>query len=306
MGSRKMTVPALVGLILLAFLSIGAARASGTTLSEPQSEQLHQAICSIPVHKVKHRGLDIWACDQPRDYPAGAASGGCSLSFDTSDKDGLVRLYYGRFTANEPQALAIYTASCEPHSNNFGGMALFRAGQDGFRLVRYFRGQVYVDCAIPPSQGGALQTPYCFSSHMGQGELGQAFGPLRLTPDGQARLEVWLAAGNDDGDLTTMVSCDRSGPGIHHFIGVDLDRSKTVIVLEGASLDRRSFRSACDRYKKHDFNAEEQSFREMSAVAVSEAFIRPTENKYVKALIRFQPPSRNPKVEITSQSVPQE
>jgi hypothetical protein len=33
---------------------------------------------------------------------------------------------------------------------------------------------------------------------------------------------------------------------------------------------------------------------------------RASGTNYVKALIRFQPPSRNPKVEITSQSVPQE
>jgi hypothetical protein len=299
-------VLAFLGTVLVLVLANGAAEATGARLNDRRLEQLHQEICGVPVHKTADSGGDIWVCDRPRDYPGLASDETCPLSFVTSGENGLTRIYYGQFTAREPQAIAMYYASCEPHSNNFGGMALFKVVDRRFKLLRYFPGEMYVDCAVPPSRGRKVQVPYCFSSYLGQGVRVDLFGPLRFSPDGRAYLEKWLEAGNLDGFLTTMTPCDKGKPGIHHLMDVAFDRSKAEIVVGAASIDPQSFATACDRYRKNDFNEQERGFRNMSDEAKSQAFIRPDENRYVKLLIRYRVPKNNPAIKVTPVPVPQD
>jgi hypothetical protein len=297
-----MRVFASLWVALLGLISTSAAAATGSRLSDLQWQQLSQEICDVAPYKSDNG--DLWLCDKPRNYP-GHETEECHLSF-WAGSDASAQIYFGRFTAHETQAIVMYGASCESHADSFGGMALFKVVDQRLQLLRYYPGARYVDCAVPLSRGSEFQTPHCFGSSSGQGELNEAFGPLRFAPDGQVHLEEWLEAGNIDRHLTTMIECEKSGPVLHHLIGVGLDQSNTNVVVEAASIDPASSKRACDRYRKRQFNAEEKKLRAMSLVATTQAFIRPGENKYVKVIVRFHAPDSRGKFEVTSESVPQQ
>jgi hypothetical protein len=116
-----------------------------------------------------------------------------------SSGGGVFDIFFGKFTANRPQAIATYWAACEPHAHSFGGMALFNVVDQKFELVRYFPGIRAVDCVIPPPQGGGRQTAYCFISSVAQGTPGEIFGPIRFKRSGEAAFDTWFQAGNSDG-----------------------------------------------------------------------------------------------------------
>jgi hypothetical protein len=293
---------AFISLLLFSTLPVGA-QATGSKFSNQQWFTLVQEVCSAPAYQAKQYDADTWFCDKPRDYPMDASYKDCQLTFLAADENGLAHVYYGQFTTLEPQAIVMYGASCESHAANFGGMALFRVVDDGFRLIRYYPGQLYVDCAVPPVGGTEFQTLYCFSSHSGQGELEEIFGPLTFAADGQLHFEAWLSAGNWDGDAPS-IDCEKPKPNIHHLTDVSLDSAKVQIVVTAASLDRRSVANACSRYRRHEFSDEEEELRDISIADRERAFVRPHERKYVKLIIYFQPPSNRPKIEITSKSVP--
>lgn len=270
------------------------------TLSDAQAMRLHQDVCSMPVRQTTQDRRTAWLCDRPRAYPNPKSP--CALSFP-ADKAGRFQIFFGQFTAVKPQAIAMYSAECEPHANEFGGMTLFDIVGQKFELVRYFPGHRYADCVVPPGQGG-LQRPYCIGGHMGQGTLSESFGPLTFAPDGSVKRDGWFDAGNNDGYLTAMTGCDAAAPEPpHHLIGVGLDPANGDIVLEAAVRDPRAVANACDRFRRNDFSAAERNWQKMSELAKGRAFIRDDEQKFVKLLVRFRPPNKKPELQLTSQAV---
>ena len=297
--------------ILLATLALmtlalpGPLSAAWLHLPDTQVQQLHQAVCAVPVRTDRDAGAVI--CDSPIDYPDPAREGSladmCPLSFNAASRDGSVGIFYGRFTANEAQAFAVYQAECEPHANNFGGAALFRIDNGNFTLIRYFPGMVAEDCVVPSAAGDDLQTLYCYTSYMGQGELTEQFGPVRFMADGTAYVESWLSAGNSDAAVAVMTECGNPEQDIRLFTGLRVDMDTNQIVVEGAVLDLNSVISACDRFLSNDFNDDETALRSTSELAAGSAFIRPEEERYLKVLARFSPPDSKPVVDITTEPV---
>ena len=284
---------------------IGGVRAEDqitAKLSALQAKQLHEAVCTEPAHTIKQDRLDIWVCDRPRAYPNGADPVFCPvnrLNFSFLG-DGLFQIFFGKFTANRPQAIATYSAFCESHANSFGGMALFNVVDQKFELVRYFPGIPAVDCVVPPLQGGRRQTAYCYGSFAAHGTLVEIFGPIRFKPNGEATLDTWFQASNDDDNLAAMTGCKTNRPNPHHISTVRLDEAKSEIVLDVAVLDPRSVASACDRFRKGDFDETERDLQKTSVLAKDMAFIRPDELKFVTMVVRFRPPSAKAKIELTS------
>lgn len=295
---------AVAGLVLLT-----ATAAAQTTLTDAQSHQLHQDICTVPVVRAADQPDAPWGCAKPRDYP-GQRDGECMLRFRVFDATPLFRgdvepqVYLGRFTAPVPQALIGYVADCEPHASNWGGVALFRIVDTRFELMRYFPGAL-TDCVVAEPPSSALDTPYCLTSYIGQGELVERFGPVRFTRDGELKLETWLTAGNFDGYLTEMVECGKPEPGLHHLVELDRDPDRNLLVVEAARLDPTSFRAACDRFGRGEYNAQEREWRATSPIAAEHGFVRSDENKYVRVVVRFQPGNPTPRIEVTSEPVPQ-
>lgn len=245
----------------------------------------------------------FWACDRPRDYPTRTAKGTCRLHFPAFD-DGQYVIFYGRFTAARPQAIAMYTADCEPHATNWGGTALFDVVDGNFKFVRYFPGARYFGCAIPPAPDGEMQTPYCLSSFSNMGQLSQGFGPVKYGLDGKVQSDHWLSAGNIDGVRGAMVFCDANTLQLHHLRNVRWDAAESKIVVEAASVDPGSYAAACDRFQRGEFDAAEKELRESSIVAKGGAFLRDGESKYVKVFVYFKPPNKTPDVDATLEPVP--
>lgn len=272
-------------------------------LPEAQVQQLHQSICAVPVRPGGSDRPAVLVCDVPRDYPdparEGATARQCPLSFNAA-ADESVGLFYGRFTADETQAFVFYQADCEPHANNFGGAALFRVENGEFLPVRYYPGMAAEDCVVPAVADGERHTLYCYTSYLGQGELTESFGPLRFRPAGGVDLEPWLTAGNYDAALAVMVECDKPKLDIRFFTGLRLEADSQRIVMEGAVLDLSGVASACGRYRRNDFNADETALRDMSSAANGGGFIRPGEETYLKAVVRFTPPDPTPDIDITT------
>jgi hypothetical protein len=293
--------------LILVVLVAGGVHAENqitANLSEAQAQQIHQAVCSEPVSKVKQDRLDIWVCAHPRDYPGQTSPSLCpvnTLNF-TSGHDGRFDIFFGRFTADRPQAIAMYEAACEPHANSFGGMALFNIVGQKFELVRYFPGLRPVNCVVAPPQGDGRQTAYCFSSFMAQGILGQSFGPIRFKRSGEAAFDAWFGAGNSDGHHGVLTGCKTKNPNPHHISAIRLDEAKSEILLDVVVLDPRSVASACDRFRKGDFDDTERDLQESYASVRGMAFIRPDEFNFVTMVVRFRPPSAKPKVEPTSKT----
>jgi hypothetical protein len=279
---------------------IGGVRAQGqitANLSEAQAKQLHQAVCSEPIAKLG--GLDSWTCDHPRGYRNITSPAFCPVNtlYFSSRGDGQFQIFFGKFTANRPQAIAMYTAACEPHANSFGGMALFNVVDQKFELVRYFPGMRAVDCVVTPPQRDGRQTPYCFSSFMAQGILGQSFGPIGFKPSGEAAFDSWFQAGNSDGHLGVTTGCKTNKPEPRRISAVRLDEARSEVVLDVEVLDPHHVASACDRFRKGDFNEEERNVQKWSLSAKGLAFIRPDERQFDTMVVRFRPPSARAKVE---------
>jgi hypothetical protein len=285
---------------------IGGVRAEDritAKLSDAQAKQLHEAVCSEPVYTTKQDRLDIWICDRPRAYPNGADPVFCPvnrLNFSFLG-DGLFQIFFGKFTANRPQAIATYSAFCESHANSFGGMALFNVVDQKFELVRYFPGMPVVDCVVPSLQGGGRQTAYCYGSFGAHGTLVEIFGPIRFKSNGEAAFDTWFQAGNDDGHVAAMTGCKTNKPKSHHISTLRLDEARSEIVLDVAVLDPRSVASACGRFRKGTFDETEKDLQKSSVLAKGMAFIRPDELKFVTMVVRFRPPSAKAKVELTSE-----
>jgi len=275
-------------------LSIGGVRAEGAKLSEAEIKQLHEAACDEPVHKVK----DGWVCGSPRAYGDITSPAFCPVNVLYFESWGI---YFGKFTANRSQAIAMYDAACEPHANSFGGMALFNVVDQKFELVRYFPGLRFVDCVVARPGRNGLQIPYCYGSFVAQGTLGEYFGPIQFKPNGTAAFDTWLSAGNDDGHIGPMTDCktmNKAKP--HHISDLRLDEAKSEIVLDVAVLDPRSVASACERFRRGDFNQEERELQKSSPSAKGMAFIRqPDELKFVTMVVRFRPPSSKARLEFT-------
>jgi hypothetical protein len=296
-------VPIFLAVTIFLVSGVRAESEMTAKLGEAQAEQLHEAVCSEPAHTIKRDRLDIWVCDHPRAYPNGADPVFCPvnrLNFSFLG-DGLFQIFFGKFTANWPQAIATYSAFCESHANSFGGMALFNVVDQKFELVRYFPGIPAVDCVVPPLQGGRRQTAYCYGSFAAHGTLVEIFGPIRFKPNGEATLDTWFQAGNDDGHVAAMTGCKTNKPKPHHISAVRLDEAKSEIVLDVAVLDPRSVASACDRFWKGDFDETETDLQKTSVLVKGMAFIRPDELKFVTMVVRFRPPNAKAKVELTSE-----
>jgi hypothetical protein len=294
---------ALISLFVILVAYAPPARAEWTSLTDAQLQQMHQEICQVPVHK----GGAAWNCDAARDYPSlNAEIGDCSLSFnDLADKPGPSRIYFGRFTADAQQALVAYTSGCEPHAHDWGGSTLFRLDGSSFRFIAYFPGLVPEDCVVPMLRGNSRQRPFCYFSHVSQGETDFTFGPINLSVDGDVDLESWLSVSNSDGGLhgvTTRCTTDR--PEIRSINAVKIAGKQSEIVVEGTYLRPSGFAAACARLKHKEFNADEAKVRAaFGGLVANDAFIRENENYYFKVFIRFRPPDKTPHFEYTKQPV---
>lgn len=275
------------------------ARAEWTRLTDAQLQQMHQEICQVPVHK----GGAAWTCDAARDYPRlNPTDAACGLSFDNlADKPGPSRIYFGRFTADERQALVAYTADCEPHVHDWGGSALFRIDGSSFRFITYFPGLVPEDCVVPVLRDETRQKLFCYFSHLSQGETDFTFGPLNLSTDGNVDVERWLSVSNTDGGLYGITTrCTRDRPEIRSVTAIRIAGKQSEIVVEGTYLRPASVVAACARLGRKEFNGEEAKVREtFGSLVANVAFIREDENYYFKVFIRFRPPNKMPHFEYT-------
>jgi hypothetical protein len=134
-----------------------------------------------------------------------------------------------------------------------------------------------------------------------QGTFGEVFGPIQFKPSGEAVFDTWFRAGNNDGHLGPMTDCKTNKAKPHHISAVRLDQAKSDIVVDVAVLDPRSVASACDRFRKGDFDETERDLQ-TSVLAKGMAFIRPDELKFVRMVVRFRPPSAKAKVELSDES----
>lgn len=287
------------------------ANAAWSKLSEEQLEELHQEVCSIPPRRGAGKESEIWFCDVPRAYESKLPDyhndndpeykKHCPLSFNQYDGLRITRIFYGRFTENEQQALIMYSAGCEPHANNYGGTALFRIVEGKLKLIRYYVGVVAVDCVVPPSQGRKLQKAFCFASDIGQGDLFEKFGPLNIEPNGAANITPVLSAGNLHGFAGPVTDCPRPNPQIHDFSTLKL--AGRIMVLEGRYLAPKSVTKACARYKAKEFSDEELELREENSVIGQFGFIRPDEEKYLKVIVKISTEGKIIRFDFTSQPV---
>jgi len=101
-----------------------------------------------------------YACTAIIGYPDSAPND-ATISLDA--------ITYGAFTtANADEAYVSYTASFEPHANNFGGgIALARSG-DRWRLESWYPGHQMSDCLALPDTG--TQRMLCRGTYEGMGE----------------------------------------------------------------------------------------------------------------------------------------
>lgn len=298
-GRGKLKAAIGVCVILSACLVSLSATAEPSLLPEDQLKQLHQAVCDSAVHQGSGQEAGGWFCDDPHAYPTPNGLPGCSLSFNYFFAAHPVRIYYGRFTEDEPQALAIYWASCEPHANNFGGSALFGVVDGKFQLIRFYPGEVYEDCVVGNVRGVPGQWPYCYSSYMGQGELTENFGPADLRPGPPHDWKSWLTTDNDDGFFGLVAThCDGSDT-VRRLSGIHLGGTSDEVVVEGVYLDREGVKKACSRFKKGQFNEDEKEARKNSIALRSYAILRDDEVRYFKVLIHFHLPSKVPQIEFT-------
>src|SRR5260370_20085943 len=120
-------------------------------LSARQQAQLYGAICSVPPKRTLFFDKLDWVCAVPRDYPThDPFIQGCPLIFQ-SDEHGQFAIFYGQFSDRRRQAVAIYRAACQPHSNGFGVAPLFDIRRGGLKFIKVLPVQPYEDDVAPPA-----------------------------------------------------------------------------------------------------------------------------------------------------------
>lgn len=286
----------LVAALLVLSLATQAQADNGRELNAAQWRQLHEAVCAGKVEPNKDGG---WVCTQARDYPTSAK---CPLSFGPAPK----RVFFGRFSEAAQQAIAFYDTVCEPHANNYGGMALFRVEAGRFVLERYFPGTVMDQCVVV--RGATHDLPYCRSSYMGQGVLSQAFGPLHIVPQKDAHLERWFDAENADGFYGMVeVPCADRAFHAHHLSDLRLDGDDAV-VLEAAYLAPSVHDDACRRVPAGPPQPPATCDCDViPSPPEGSVLLEESEARFLKARIRFRPPAAAPAIEMTSEMAsPQE
>ena len=299
---RREIAIALGGLLAAVASASADEPSSGRALSDAQSAELHREICSQAIYQADWHGRKRWICGYPRNYPGRDPKTSCPLAF-RSDEQGRYEIYYGRFSAKRPQAIAMYWAQCEPHATNFGGLALFDIAAGGqFKFVRFSPGYVYDKCVVPDAGDGAVQTAYCYGKHMGQGELEASFGPVTFGPDGNAKFDIWYSSDNTDGIAGPSASCATQETEVHDLLDLRVEEKGSAVIVVAAARDPKDIASACARYLNGDFNDAERLIRAGSPFMQDRAFIRPDEGRLLKMLVRFRPPDRTPHVELTSDS----
>ncbi|MGE5515890.1 MAG: hypothetical protein ACM31D_08700 [Bacteroidota bacterium] len=271
----------------LFFLASAAGTAgAGERLTSAELRQLAIATCVDKGEFDKNGALN---CRNARAYPAAPT---CPVTFTAT-------VFRGRFTANEPQALVGYQSPCEPHANEFGGMALVRVETNGLVLQRWLPGAVARDCVVV--QQGTRDTALCITSHMGQGQLNEAFAPLELDSSGSNK--AWLSAGNVDGAYGDMVvSCSAEDPDYHHFIGVRGDKSGTVTV-EAAYVPPAARRPACE-HARPPSAAPNGEDADLDEIPLPQGYVALGSDSLRVARIRFVPPNWQPQVELTDRKPP--
>ena len=272
--------------LTMAILS-GSGGAAAADPGEAQWRQLHMAVCAGKLSQADGQ----WGCSKARAYPGHDT---CPIQFDQNR----ALIFHGRFTEPAPQALAVYQAECEPHANNFGGMALFRVEAGRFVLQRYYPGLVATACAVIP--GDERDIAYCASSYMGQGQQVETFGPLEFDAAGEVGWKDWFRAGNMDGFYgSVVVNCTDAAFDAHHIIGVAADGGD--VVVEAATVDPQAREAAC---------AGTAAPRQSDPAGDTEDIPPPPGSAFVadgallKARLRFHPPSDKPEIELIREPTP--
>jgi len=171
----------------------------------------------------------------------------------------------------------MYSAACEPHANSFGAW-LFKSwmrSSNSFGISR----NAGVDCCVTPPQRDGRQTPYCFSSFMAQGILVKVLARSNSSR-GEAALDSWFQAGNSDGHLGLTTGCKTNKPEPRRISAVRLEKPGPRSFWTSRFSTHHSVASACDRFRKGDFNEAERNVQKWSLSAKGLAFIRPDELQF--------------------------
>lgn len=268
------------------------ARDHAPTFTNGQIQQLHASVCAAPIDQWGENGRKAWGCPHPRDYPLYFPDQVCGIAFPVSD-DGKLTIYYGHFTAHREQALVKYEG-CEPHANEYGGSVLFDLIDGDFKFVRYLPGYVFDHCIVPPPAVGKLQAAYCYGSSIVQGVLGQSLAKIEFSSTGAAYYLPLFAAGNRDGHTGPSVVCDGSSVA-HHIVGLRYNETTSTILLDVSVRNPKTVAAACDRFRREDFNEDEQHIRDLVLTSRDYGLIRPEEDDdFVTETVLFNIPDETP------------
>lgn len=285
-------------LCLLALASAASARADEPSriLTAAQIQQLYAEVCTTPPDEHENGKAKTGVCHAPRDYPnTNVQLGDCFLLFKSAA--GVFDIYYGRFSANRPQAIVMYEA-CEPHSNNFGGLALFDLIDGRFKFIAYNPGAVFDDCTVLPKDE-AHDAAYCTGWHMGQGTVVESFGNLAFSAEGKAAFVTLFTAGNNDGAIGPTVSCDGRPPIAQHLGNVRYDASQRAVLLDVDIRDPKVVEAACDRFRRQDFDEEDRDRRSRNRSAMEVGLIHESEaDAFVTKIVRVDLPDMTVQTDI--------
>src|SRR5260221_6383661 len=162
-------------------------------------------------------------------------------------------------------------------------------------------GQQYEDCVVPPASPDGTQPLYCYSGGVWQGSASDWFGPVTVSTDGTANFESWYDTKNDDGAIGSNVSCDAHEIEPHHIAGIRFDEANWTVVLDVALRHPESIKRACERLHTREFNADETYIRSHMPIGQDRGLILSDEEDFVKMVVRFKPPDRQPRLEVTAE-----
>jgi hypothetical protein len=128
-------------------------------LTANEIETFIPLLCQNPVKNEKEHH-----CDKVIGYPD------FYLVDNRENTLSLDAISYGAFTqAKADEAYLSYTASFEPHADNFGGGILFERVNDKWKLIRWYQGGQMNDCLAFFVNG--QQNMLCLTGYMGQGRV---------------------------------------------------------------------------------------------------------------------------------------
>lgn len=247
-----------------------------------------------------------WTCPYPRAYPDLDPDNACTLAFATGGSGSAepAKIWQGRFTVSAPQILAMYDADCESHANNFGGAALFRLKDGKPDLIRYYPGLNLRDCLMVAGDASTLDTLYCHSSFMAQGEIEESFGPLRFANDTAWKQENWLEAGTNTNTPTALtkecspqILTSKDACPFLSIDGLTLTQDQHLAVTV-TYRDTHGAKAAEERLKQGDFTPEEKEQRDFYPFIADTPLLRDGEYTDRQARIIFDPATKSSRIEI--------